>query len=107
MLEVACTDGERGVTDRLVERTQFVEAVGLFRGEQVHLVEDQQGRHAVGFGSSQEAVDEDGAGLGMIDGDEQCHLVEVGGDDMTLLAQVGRSANDIIPPVLHLGNPVG
>ena len=43
----------------------------------------------------------------MVDGDNQCHLVDVGGKDMTLFAQVRRPTDDVVPPFFDLFDPIG
>ena len=43
----------------------------------------------------------------MIQRDEQRHLVYVRRQDMTLFAQVRRTADDIVLPVLHICYPIG
>ena len=73
-------------------------------GQQVGLVEAQDGLHAVGLGGGQEAVYEVGAGGGV---GERCHehgLVDVGGDDVTLLAEVDGAAHYVVAAVCDVGD---
>ena len=42
----------------------------------------------------------------MIDRDNQSHLVDVCCQDMALFAQVGGLADDIVPPLLYIRNPI-
>ena len=65
-------------------------------GQIVHFVEHQHDGDAIGFGRSQEAVDESGAGLGARQGGHQEGLVDVGGEDVALFGEVGSFADDVV-----------
>ena len=43
----------------------------------------------------------------MINGDEKSHLVDIGGQYMTLFAQVRSTTDDIILPLFYLLDPIG
>ena len=43
----------------------------------------------------------------MVDRDDKRHLVDVGSEDMTLFAQVGRPTDDVVPPFFDFLNPIG
>ncbi len=42
----------------------------------------------------------------MVDRDDQHRLVDIRRQDMRLLAQVGRAANDIVAALMHIHNPM-
>ena len=83
------------------------EIVKLIGGVAVDLVEHEGDGYAVGFGRGEEAVDEGGGGLGIVDRDDQDALVEIGRYDMRLLGEVGGTADDVVPAVFNLGNEGG
>lgn len=89
-------DAVAGIADGGVEGDEALQVVLLVGIVAVGLVEDEQGRHTIGFGRSQKAVDEGGGGLGVVHGDEQQALVQVRGQDMALLGEVGGTADDVI-----------
>ena len=76
----------------------------LLVGEYVGLVEHQHRRHAVSLSRSEEAVDEDGACLRIVHRNDEESLVDVGSDDMALLAEVLRLAYDIVAAVVNGGD---
>ena len=83
------------VTHRLVQTHHHLLVVSLLVREYIGLVEHQHCRHAVCLRRSEEAVDEDGTRLRIVHrNDEEC-LVDVGSDDVALLAEVLRLAYDI------------
>ena len=73
--------------------------------EQIGLVEHQDHWHAVGLSRSQEAVDKGGGGLRTGHGDNQESLIDVSGQDMTLLRQVDALADDVVAAIVDIGNP--
>lgn len=80
-LQTLVADGRIDVDEQLLRLPfLFVEQVGL--------VEEQYDRHAVGFGRSEEAVDEGGACLRVCHRYDEYGLVDVGSDDVALLAEV-------------------
>ena len=92
------------ISDVLIERNHHVLIPPLVIIKYVGLVEDKHDRHAVGLGRSQKAVDEGRAGLRPVDRDDEQGLVDVGGDDVTLLREVGRLADDVVAAVADGGN---
>ena len=95
---------EAGIADGGVEVDEAVQIAQVVFIVEVGLVEEQDGGDAVGFGRGQEAVDEGGRSLRIVDGDDEHALVEVGGDDVRLLREVGRAADDVVLAVLYLGD---
>ena len=104
-VEILGADSIGWVADRFIERTQVGEFALLLGRKQVYLVEYQHRRNTVRLACGQESVNESGGSLGVIERNNQCHLVQIGGEDMTLLAQVGRTANDIVLALLNIGYP--
>ena len=93
-----------GIADVRVEVHQPVQVPAFVVRIEVGLVEDQADGYAVGFGRGQEAVDEDGGGLRIVDGHDEQALVEVGGDDVRLLREVRRASDDVVLPVVYFGD---
>ena len=57
----------------------------------------------IGFGGSQETVDEGGGGLGIDDCDYQEGLIDVGGQDVALLGEVDALADDVVTAGFGVG----
>ena len=76
----------------------------LLGREQVGLVENQHHGDAIGLGRGQETVDEGSGGLRIIDGDDKKHLVYIGRQDMALLREIRRFADDVVAAVFNLGD---
>ena len=74
--------------------------------EEVSLVEDQHHRHPIGFGGSQETVDEGGGGLGIDDRDYQEGLIDVGGQDVALFGEVDALADDVVTAGFDIGDKI-
>ena len=89
---------------RLVQTHHHLLIMTLLVGEYVGLVEHQHRRHAVSLSRSEEAVDEDGACLRIVHRNDEESLVDVGSDDMALLAEVLRLAYDIVAAVVNGGD---
>ena len=87
------------VADGLIELHHHLLIMALLVGKDVRLVEDEHHWHAVSLSRGEEAVDEDGAGLRIVDGDDKERLVHVGCDDMALLAEILRLAYDVVAAV--------
>ena len=96
-----------GVAERLIECAQVLQRLLFLGGKEVYLVEDERGWHAIRLAGSEKAVDEGGRGDGVVDSNEERHLVEVGGDDMRLLAQIRGAADDVVFSLADGGNPIG
>ena len=67
-----------------------------------YFVEYQFDWYLICLGSSQESVDEDGRCFGIVDGNNQHTLVEVGGQYMRLFRQVGCASDDVVLAVFYL-----
>ena len=93
-----------GVADVLVEEAHGRLVAPLVLGEEVELVEGQDHGHAIGLRASQETVDEGGACLRVVDRDDKQGLIDVGGEDVALFAEVGGSADDVVAPVADGGD---
>ena len=82
--------------------------MGLFVfGEQVYLIKDKDRAHAIGFTGRQKTIDEGGTGDRMVNRDDQCHLVNIRRENMTLFAEIGRTTDDVVTPFFNLRDPVG
>ena len=79
-------DGVGSVAERLIECAQGFQCLLFLEVEEVYLVADERGRNALRLAGGEEAVNEGGGGDGVVDSNEERHLVEVGGDDMRLFA---------------------
>ena len=77
-----CRDDAALIAHILIEVDHHVLQSALIVVEQVVLVEHQHHRYAVGLGRGEEAVDEGGGSLGIVDRDQEEGLVYIGGDDM-------------------------
>ena len=95
---------EAGIADGGVEVYQAVQVTPVILVVQVRFVEEEQDGDAVGFGCSQETVDEGGGCFRMVHGDHQHALVQVGRDDVRLLREVGGAPDDVVFPVLDFGD---
>ena len=98
---VAGRDGQRTVAKVLVDGASVFEVFEMLLVVAINLVENKNDRNVVGFGRRKEAVDEDGCGDGVVDGDEQQRLVDVGGKDVGLLRKVGGLADHVVAPLEH------
>lgn len=97
-------DLEAGIADSGIEvdeAVQVVEVVGIVG---VYLVEDELDGDAIGFGRGEEAVDERGRRFGVVDGNDEHALVEVGRDDVRLLREVRGTADDVVAPVFDFAD---
>ena len=92
-------DSHTLVAHGFVQRHHHVLIVSLFLRKQVGFIKHQYHGHAVSLGRSQEAVDESGRGLRIIDCNNEESLVYIGRNDMALLTQVLRLAYDIVASV--------
>ena len=95
---------EAGVADGGVEADEAVQVAEVGLVVSVRLVEYELYRNAIGFGRGQKTVDEGGRSFGIVDGDDEQALVEVGGDDVRLFRQVGGTADDVVTPVFNLAD---
>ena len=93
------------VADGLVELYHQLLVVQQVRVEQVGLVEYEDHGHAVGLCGGEEAVDEGGGGLWLAYGDDEQGLIDVGGQDMTLLGEVDAFTDDVVAAVFDAGYP--
>ena len=93
-----------GVADVLVEEAHGRLVAPLVLGEEVEFVEGQDHGHAIGLRAGQETVDEGGACLRVVDRDDKQGLIDVGGEDVALFAEVGGSADDVVAPVADGGD---
>lgn len=93
-----------GVADVLVEEAHGRLVAPLVLGEEVELVEGQDHGHAIGLRAGQETVDKGGACLRVVDRDDKQGLIDVGGEDVALFAEVGGSADDVVAPVADGGD---
>ena len=92
------------VADGLIKCNHHLLVTGLISIEQIGLVEDEDDGHAIGFGRGKKTIDEGGRGLGIVDGNDEQRLIDIGGDDMTLLGEVDALADDIVAAILNLGD---
>ena len=92
------------VADGLIEGDHHLLIAGLVGREQVGLVEDEDNGHTIGLGRGEETIDESGRRLRIVDGDDEQRLIDIGGDDMTLLGEVDALADDIVAAILNLGD---
>ena len=93
-----------GIADCLVELHHHLLVVQLVGVKAVGLVEDQDHRDAIGLSGGQETVDEGRRGLGVVDGDQQEGLVDVGGDNVALFGEVLGATHYIILSVFDFRN---
>lgn len=84
------------VADAAVNHRQPAHEGAVFLVIHVQFVEHQDGGDVVCLGGRQEAVDEDGGGDGVVHGDDEHRAIDVGGDDMGLLGEVGGAADDVV-----------
>ena len=92
------------VANRTIERHHHLLIVAFFVREDIGLVEHEHRRNAVSLGSGKKAVDENGACLRIVDRDDKESLVDIGSNDVALLAQVLRLAYDIVATVANGSN---
>ena len=95
------------VSYALVEPCHVLLELSFLLAEDVCLVEDDGHGYSVCFCRCEEAVDEHGAGLRVADGGHQECLVDVCGDDVALLGEVGCLADDVVSPLLDAGDECG
>lgn len=74
---------------------------------EVYFVEYEHCGDVIGFGGDEEAVDEAGGGAGETEGGDDAELVDVGGDDVGLLGELGGAADDVVAAVLDFGDEAG
>ena len=84
------------ITHGIVELHHHILIVQLVGREQVTLVEHQHHGNPVGLSRSQETVYEGCAGFRIVDSDNEESLIDIGGNDVTLLGEVGRLTDDIV-----------
>ena len=92
------------VANVLVEGAHHLLIAQLVGTEQVGFVEHQHHGDAVGLGGGQKAVDEGGGGFGIVDGDDEKRLVNVGGQNVALLGEVRRLSDDVVAAVANVGD---
>ena len=100
-------DGVGSVAERFVERAQVLQRLLFLGAEEVYLVEDERSRNAIRLAGGEKTVNESGRGNGVVHRNEERHLVEVGGNDMRLLAQIRGAADDVVLSLADGGNPIG
>ena len=96
-----------GVADGGVEVYQCVQVAQVVFLIGIRFVEYKVYGDAVGFGRGEETVDEGGRRFGIVDGNYQHALVEVGCQDMRLLGQVRGTADDVVLAVFYLADEGG
>ena len=74
---------------------------------EVHLVEEDTGGDMIGFGGDQQSVDEARGGAWKPESGDNAEEVDIGGDDMRLLAELGGATNDIVLAVGHIVDDTG
>ncbi len=100
-------DGRHGdalVSDGGVELAELLLEAGFLFVEDVGLVEEQNDGHVVCLCTCEEAVDEGGGRLRMSHSDDEHGLVDVGGNDVALPAEVRRAADDVVASWLDVGD---
>lgn len=71
---------------------------------EVALVEDDDRRDMVGFGGDEEAVDKASRGAREAEGGDNTELVDIGGDDVSLLAEFGSATNNAVAALMDVGD---
>lgn len=99
-----CRDGATFISHRLVEINHHVEIAQFVVIEDVHLIKYKDNRYAICLGRGKKAIDEGCGGLGIIDRDHQHCLIDIGGNDMTLLGEIRRLTDDIVAAVGYLSD---
>jgi hypothetical protein len=69
---------------------------------EVHFVEENTGRDMIGLGSDQEPINKARGGTWKSKGGNDAKKVDIGGDDMRLLAELGGTSDDIVLTVGHI-----
>ena len=93
------------IADSLIEGDEHLLVMGLVGIQQIGLIEDQNDGHAIGFCRGQETVDEGGGGLGIVDGDDEQRLIDIGSDDVALLGEIDALADDVVTAVVDVDYP--
>ena len=96
-----------GIADGGVEVYQCVQVAQVVFLIGIRFVEYKMYGDAVGFGRGEETVDEGGRRFGIVDGNYQHALVEVGRQDVRLLGQVRGTADDVVLAVFYLADEGG
>ena len=100
-----CRNYTTFITDGLIECGKHLLVSSLIVGEQVGLIEYEDNGHAISLGRSQETVDEGSRGLRIIDSNDEQSLIDISGNDMTLLGEVDALADNVVATVIDVGNP--
>ena len=98
---------DAGVAHCVIELHQELLHVQLVGREDVRLVECKDDRNGISLGGGKETVDECRGCLGIIDRHDKHRLIYIGGDDMALLREILRFADDIVTAVGYLGDEGG
>ena len=99
-----CRDEATFISHRLVEINHHVEIAQFVVIEDVHLIKYKDNRYAICLGRGKKAIDEGCGGLGIIDRDHQHCLIDIGGNDMTLLGEIRRLSDDLVAAVGYLSD---
>ena len=73
----------------------------------VHLVEEDAGGDVVGLSGDQQAVDETRGGAWEAEGGHDAQQIDVGGDDVRLLGELGGAADDVVLAVGDIVDDAG
>ena len=71
---------------------------------EVALVEYDDRGDMVGFGGDEEAVDKASRGAREAEGGDNTELVDIGGDDVSLLAEFGSATDDAVAAIIDCGD---
>ena len=93
---------QNGVTGIDIDGLQLIVNLPQFVIIEVHLVEDNGCGDMIGLGSDQESIDEARGGTGEAEGGHDAEKVDVGGDDMGLLAEFGCATDDVVAAVVDV-----
>lgn len=87
---------EAGVADVGVQVNQGIQVMPFVPVINIRLVEYQFHRNPVSLCGCEKTVDENGGGFGVVDGNHQHALVEIGGKYVGLFGEIGGTADDIV-----------
>ena len=97
-------NGKTLITNRIVERHHHLLITQLIFIEQVGLIENKDDGHTVSLSRSEEAIDKGGGGLRTVNGDDEYRLIDIRRNDMALLGEVLRLADDIVTTIFDSRN---